>query len=103
MLVGNADLADLAVDERIELPIGRSPDVQWKLIKVRETRKQQDWRIDLTNARPIPARVEIIVPFDLAERPPGAERGRGGWVLPATVPENGVVSLSYTVRLESRP
>lgn len=103
LLVGTADLADLAVDERVELPIGDSPDVQWRLIKIRETRSQQDWRIDLTNARPIPARAEIIVPLDLVERPPGTERGRGGWVLPATVPENGTVSLFYSVRLESGP
>lgn len=103
LLVGTADLADLAVDEGVELPIGESPDVQWRLIKIRETRNQQDWRIDLINARSVPIRAEIIVPLDLVERPPGTERGRGGWVLPATVPENGTVSLFYSVRLESGP
>ncbi|WP_430625019.1 DUF4139 domain-containing protein [Rhizorhabdus histidinilytica] len=100
LLVGNADLGDLAVDERVELPIGQSPDVQWRLAQVRETRRRQDWRIDITNARPVPVQAEIIVPLDLAERPPGIERGRGGWVLPVTVPENGTASLSYSVRLE---
>jgi len=103
LLVGNADLIDLAVDERVELPIGQSPDVQWRLIKMRETRKQQDWRVDLTNARPYPAKVEIVVPFDLAERPPGMERGQGGWVLPVTVPEHSTSSLGYAVRLDRRP
>lgn len=100
LLVGNADLGDLAVDERVELPIGQSPDVQWRLTKVRETRKRQDWRVDITNARPVPVRVEIIVPGDLADRPKGVQRGRGGWVLPATVPANDKASLSYTIRLD---
>lgn len=102
LLVGTADLADLAVNERVEFPIGQSPDVQWRLVKVRETRKRQDWRVDITNARPVPVRAEIIVPFDLAERLPGTERGQGGWVLPVAVPENGSASLSYAVKLELR-
>ncbi|BBE33505.1 hypothetical protein SmB9_11630 [Sphingosinicella microcystinivorans] len=102
LLVGSADLADLAVNERVEFPIGQSPDVQWRLTKVKESRKRQDWRVELTNARPVPVRAEIIVPFDLAERLPGTERGQGGWVLPVTVPENGSASLSYTVKLERR-
>lgn len=100
LLAGNADLSDLAVDERVELPIGQSPDVQWRLTKLRETGKRQDWRADLTNARPFPVRAEILVPHDLVDRPPGMERGRGGWVLPVTVPENGTASVSYAVRLE---
>lgn len=100
LLVGNADLADLAVDERVELPIGQSPDVQWRLTKVAENKKRQDWRVDLTNARPFPVRAEILVPYDLIDRPPDMERGRGGWVLPVTVPENGTASASYVVRLE---
>jgi hypothetical protein len=39
---------------------------------MRETRKQQDWRVDLTNARPYPAKVEIVVPLILPN-------GRRGW------------------------
>jgi hypothetical protein len=102
LLVGNADLSDLAIDERLELPIGQSPDVQWRLIKVAQTKKRQDWRVDLTNARPFPVQAEILVPYDLIERSPDIERGRGGWVLPVTVPENGTASVSYVVRLERR-
>lgn len=98
LLVGNADLGDLAVDERVELPIGASPDVQWRLVSTDESRKKRSWRVDVTNARPLPARVEIIVAGDIVGRPHGVERGRWGWVLPLTVPENGKASLSYTVR-----
>lgn len=100
LLAGNADLADIAIDERIEIPLGQSPDVQWRLVRVRETRKRQDWRVDLTNARSVPVKVEIVVPYDLAEKPPGLQRGRGGWVLPVEVPDNGTASIAYAVRLE---
>lgn len=100
LLVGNADLADLAVDERVELPIGQSPDVKWRLTKVSENKKRQGWRVDLTNARPFPVNAEILIPYDLIDRPPGMERGRGGWVLPVAVPENGTATASYVVRLE---
>ena len=37
LLAGKADLADLAVDEQVELPIGESPDVQWRLTRMSET------------------------------------------------------------------
>lgn len=99
LLAGNDDLADVAIGERVEISLGNSPDVQWRLTRIRETKKKQDWRVDLTNARPVPVKAEIVVPFDLAERPPGIERGRGGWVLPVTVPENGTASVGYSVRL----
>lgn len=99
LLAGSDDLADIAIGERVEISLGNSPDVQWRLTRVRETKKQQDWRVDLTNARPTPVKAEIIVPYDLAEKPPGIERGRGGWVLPVTIAENGTASVSYSVRL----
>lgn len=98
MLAGENDVADLAVGEDVELELGQSPDVQWKLTRVSETRQRQDWRVDLTNARPFPVRAEILVPHDLAERPPGIERGRGGWVLPVTVPDNGAATLTYSLK-----
>nr|WP_236626905.1 hypothetical protein [Sphingomonas sp. MM-1] len=100
MLVGETDLADLAVDEQVELPIGESPDVQWRLTKVRETRRRQDWLAEFTNARAVPVQAEIIVPFDLVDRPPGTERRRGGWALPVTIAANGTASLPYSIRLD---
>lgn len=99
LFVGSADVSDLAVDERVELPIGQSPDVQWRLTKIRETKKRQEWRVDLTNARAVLVKAEILVPGDLVDRAPGVERGRGGWALPVTVPEQGTASVNYVVKL----
>jgi hypothetical protein len=88
------------VDERVELAIGQSPDVQWRQTRTSESKTRQDWRVDLTNARAVPVKVEVIVPYDLADKPPGIERGREGWVLPVTVPENGTASVSYAVKFQ---
>lgn len=100
LLVGTVDLADLAVDERVELSIGSSPDVQWKATLVKSSKKKQDWRIDISNARDVAIKAEVIVPGTLADKPPGTERGRGGWVLPVTVAENGTAELRYSLKLK---
>lgn len=102
LLAGRNDVADLAVGEEVELALGQSPDVQWKLTRMRETPDRQEWRVDITNARNVPVSAQIIVPGDLAEKPPGIERGRGGWVLPVEVPDNGTATLSYALKLGAR-
>lgn len=98
LLAGRDDVADLAVGEAVELKLGSSPDVQWKLTRVKETKDRQEWRVDITNARNVPVTVQIIVPHDLADKPVGIERGPGGWVLPLEVPDNGTATLSYTLK-----
>lgn len=102
LLAGEDDVADLAVGETVELALGQSPDVQWKLTRVKETPDRQEWRVDITNARDAPVKVQVILPFDLAEKPPGIERGHGGWVLPVEVPDNGTAAVSYTLKSGSR-
>lgn len=99
LLAGRNDVADLAVGETVELALGQSPDVQWKLTRVKETAERQEWRVDITNARSVPVIAQVIVPQDLADKPAGIERGPGGWVLPIEVPDNGSATLSYTVKL----
>jgi hypothetical protein len=98
LLAGSDDVADLAVGEAVELKLGRSPDVQWTLTRVKETKDRQEWRVDITNARNVPVTAQIIVPYDLADKPAGIERGPGGWVLPLEVPDNGTATLSYTLK-----
>ncbi len=98
LLAGRDDVADLAVGEAVELKLGSSPDVQWTLTRVKETKDRQEWRVDITNARNVPVTAQIIVPHDLADKPAGIERGPGGWVLPLEVPDNGTATLSYTLK-----
>lgn len=98
LLAGRDDVADLAVGEAVELKLGQSPDVQWKLTRVKETQDRQEWRVDITNARSVPVTAQIVIPHDLAEKPPGLERGPEGWMLPVEVPDNGTASVSYTLK-----
>lgn len=98
LLIGEQKMADRAVGEEVEITTGRSPDVQWSLARTRTTRQQQDWRVTITNARPVEIRAEIVVDGQLVDRPPGVERGRGGWRLPVSVPANGTATLTYAIK-----
>jgi hypothetical protein len=96
LLVGEQSLADHAIGEEIEFQIGKSPDVQWTLTRTEEAGGKQTWRAEITNARDVPIKAEIIVPFETAEKPKDLERRRGGWALPLDVPANDKASLNYT-------
>ncbi len=99
LLAGELVFADKAVGEEVDLLIGTSPDVQWTLTQGFHNGERQVWRADVSNARPVPVRVEIIVPGDLVNRAPDIERGPGGWRLPLTVPAQDRTSLEFTVKL----
>lgn len=98
LLIGEQPMKDRAVGEEIEIVTGASPDVQWTLVRTRVNKKQSDWRATITNARPVAIRAEIVVPGQLVDRPPGVERGPGGWRLPITVDANASATISYAVK-----
>jgi hypothetical protein len=98
LLVGEHAMEDLAVGQEVELQLGQSPDVQWTLRRVSGTDSKQGWEAVVTNARDVPIRAEIIVPYDLAKRPQGIEHGSGGWRLPVDVPANGTASVRYVLK-----
>lgn len=98
LLIGEQPMADRAVGEELEIGTGDSPDVQWTLVRTATTKKQVGWRATITNARPVAIDAEVVVPGMLVDRPPGVERGPGGWRLPVTVPANESVTLTYAVK-----
>ena len=100
MLAGQHDMADLAVGEDVELSLGGSPDVQWRLSRVSETDHKQGWDVEITNAKPVPIKAEILVPYDLAQKPEGLERGIGGWKLPIEVAANDTAKLHYSLKID---
>ncbi len=99
LLAGEVAFADNAVGEEIELQIGVSPDVQWTLNRVSQTPDRATLRAEISNARPAPVRVEILIPGDLVNRPADLERGRGGWRLPVTIPAQDRASLEFAIKL----
>jgi hypothetical protein len=98
LLSGEHDVSDLAIGERFEIAVGQSPDVQWWHTLVSQNDRKQGWVVNVTNARAVPVHVEIIVPGDLVNPPPGLERGNGGWILPLDVPANDRATLSYRLK-----
>ena len=99
LLVGEMDLRDLAIAEDVELELGRSPDVTWTLTKTSESKSRQSWSVEIANARPDGIDAEVIVPFELANKPAGLQRGKGGWKLPVHVPANDRAVVRYTIKL----
>jgi hypothetical protein len=99
LLVGEQSLADHAIGEEIEFQIGKSPDVQWTLTRTEEAGGKQTWHAEITNARDVPVKAEIIIPFETAEKTKDLERRRGGWALPLDVPANDKAAITYTRKL----
>jgi hypothetical protein len=99
LLAGQDDMADKAIDEQVEIALGQSPDVQWKQVETKRTTKRADYLVTISNARSVALKAEILVPYDLAEKPPGLERGRGGWKLPVDVPANDKATITYAIKL----
>jgi hypothetical protein len=98
LLVGEQALDDRAVGDEVELSIGQSPDVTWTLTRALETGGKQVWRAEIVNARDVPLKAEIIVPYETNEKPEGLERRGGGWALPLNVPANDKAAISYTLK-----
>lgn len=99
LLVGETGVRDIAIDEDVELTLGSSPDVTWTLTKTSESKSRQSWTAEITNARSVDIDAEVIVPFELANKPAGLQRGKGGWKLPVRVPANDRASVRYTIKL----
>lgn len=110
LLAGESHIADLAVDDDVELTFGESPDVQYRqrrLTSIRENKDGDDvsrsgrFEVELTNATPERARVEVALRvyeewnIERASSKLKLIKGRKTWV--ADVPANGKARLTYTL------
>ena len=99
LLLGEDDLADKAIAEEVELALGQSPDVQARRVRLGESETKARWRITLSNARADPVSAEIVIPYELASKPAGMTRGKGGWIWKGQIPANGTTEFDYRLRL----
>jgi hypothetical protein len=99
LLAGEADLGDHAIGEKVEFAVGDSPDVTWTLRRMSASARRASWRAQISNARDVPVQAELVVPYELASKPKGIERGQGGWILKTVVPANGTASIDYAVKV----
>jgi hypothetical protein len=107
MLAGEPRMADRAIGEDVELEVGASPDVTYTQTLIGAEKpddgrpRSRRYRIDLANARPTPAIVEVelrIFGDDQLINPShklSTKNGRNLWR--AVLPANGRESLSYTL------
>lgn len=105
MLIGQGIVADRAVGEEVEIPLGPAPGVRYRLTLTAATETRRDYALEVSNDRAEPVRFEAeLAPqsWTLAARP-GLTRRNGLWVWAATVPANGRMSLSYALTARRQP
>lgn len=103
VLVGEPLLADTAVDEKVELRLGPSPDVivTRTLLRAVRDKREQHQQVEISNAGAAPIRLELTLQTSGAQRIVGADRpldkeeGRPIWRV--DVPAQAKVSVQYTL------
>jgi hypothetical protein len=122
LLLHETSLRDLAVNERVEFGLGPSPDVRVVVVHEglgagtaqakpllpgvtrRAATRQQVARVQITNARPEPIRMELGVALEegtqvvRANHPLESKNGRPTFVL--NVPAQGSAALQYQIRYQ---
>jgi hypothetical protein len=98
LLAGQSSLKDRAVGEDVEMTVGTSSDVRIKLTRISEETKRQNFRIDITNARSTPVKIEVKIPFELKGTSKDVVKVDGVPTWKTTVPANGEAALFYTLR-----
>lgn len=99
LYVGEADIGDKAVGERVDYDIGQSNDVRITWRQIAQSDKRADWSIEVSNARPFPVVAEITLLPDIMPKPEGLERRGNNWILRLDVPANGTAAYSFTRKL----
>jgi hypothetical protein len=99
LLLGEGFVADRAVGEDVEIPLGEAAGVYREVTLVRRRGGRSDYMLTVTNDRPQPISFEAeFIGADSnfrAERRLGRRRGMRLWAV--TVPANGSATLRYTL------
>jgi hypothetical protein len=123
LLLHESALRDLAVNEKVEIGLGPSPDVQVALVHetvsvgsvqakllpsatLRGAARDQVERVRVTNARAVPVRIELHVALNdgarliRADHPLSSKNGPPTFAL--TVPAQGSAALQYQIRYQTQ-
>jgi hypothetical protein len=100
LLAGQSTLSDRAVGDEIEMPIGQSSDVRYRVTQVSQSGKTQRFKVEVSNARNEPVNVEIEIPFGLRGQPKQITKIDGVPTWKATVSANGEATFFYELKLE---
>ena len=99
LLAGEGALPDRALDNEIEVEVGRSSDVRLSVVSTRQSRRKQSWRAVVTNARDHPVTFEMEIPQIISGRVRDVDVIDGVPTWRVTVPANDEAKLSYAIKL----
>ncbi len=100
LLIGEAELADKAEGEKVEVLLAASADFRATAEAADGRRGDRRVTLVLTNATPraIDHEARILLPDDVRLRGRGLVREDGRWLWRTRVPANGSATLSWTIR-----
>ena len=96
LLVGQTDLGDKAVGQKVELGLGNRPDVQMA-VSLPDPKRPRRFELTLTNALARAVDAEIAIPFEL-KRGRGVEKVDGVPTWKVRVPANGEQRLRFELK-----
>lgn len=99
LLAGQTNIKDRAVGDAVEMAIGQSSDVRYRVTKISETPTRQRFRLQVTNGRNAPANIEIKIPFELTDKPNGITNIDGVPTWKTTISANGESEQFYEIKL----
>ena len=99
LLAGEGALPDRAINNEVEVEVGRSSDVRLSVVETRRSKRKLSWQAVVTNARDHPVSFEMEIPYDISGRVKGIDVIDGIPTWRVTVPANDEAKISYTIKL----
>lgn len=99
LLAGEASLSDRAIGDKVEMLVGTSTDVRMTVTQVSDRRYLKAYKVTITNARNEAVNAEVPIPFELRGKPKNLKKIDGVPTWQGTIPANGEVSFTYTLKL----
>lgn len=98
LLAGQYRLKDRAVGEEVEMVVGQSSDVRMSVTRVAEKKNMQRWKVEISNARQTPVKIEVEIPFALKGMPKNVSKVDGVPRWKTTVGSNDTAILFYDIK-----
>ena len=99
LLAGEGAMPDRAINNEVEIEVGRSADVRLSVTETRRSGRKQYWRAIVTNARDHPVMFEMEIPYGVSSRVKGVDVIDGVPTWRVTVPAHDEAKLSYAIKL----
>ncbi|MFN3452474.1 MAG: DUF4139 domain-containing protein [Sphingorhabdus sp.] len=98
LLAGQYRLKDRAVGEEVEMVVGQSSDVRMSVTRVAEKKNVQRWKVEISNARQTPVKIEVEIPFALKGMPKNMRKVDGVPTWATNVGSNDSAILFYDIK-----